>query len=117
MAARCRRLLLAAMLVLMAAPAASAQDRAVTLSVGTPSRLALSSPFEAVIVGNPAIVDVRTDDDQSVVVEPIKPGVTNLVFVNARGLVVANIRVSVCGLSGPKACDVANGADDLRNSL
>jgi Flp pilus assembly secretin CpaC len=96
MSARLRKLVLGAILLLMTVPAAWAQDRAIILSVGTASRVLLDSAFETVIVGDPLIVEVRTDDDQSVVVEPLNPGETNLVFVNARGLVIANIRVSVC---------------------
>jgi hypothetical protein len=33
------------------------------------------------------------------VIEPLKVGVTNLVFVDARGTMTANITVSVCGAS------------------
>jgi Flp pilus assembly secretin CpaC len=73
-----------------------------------PSRLTLARGFETVIVGDPGIVDVRTDDSRSVVVEPLHPGTTNLVFVDAHGLVIANVRISVCA-SGPNACDAAAG--------
>jgi Flp pilus assembly secretin CpaC len=109
MTANPRKLLLAAALLLMATPVARGQDRAVVLSLGTPSRLMLARVFETVIVGDPGIVDVRTDDDRSVVIEPLKPGTTNLVFVDADGRVVANVRVSVCDPSGPDACDAIAG--------
>ena len=109
MNASLRKLLLTAALLLVAAPAARAQDRAVVLSLGTPSRLALARVFETVIVGDPGIVDVRTDDGRSVVVEPLNAGVTNLVFIDMHGLVIANVRVSVCDASGPDACDAAAG--------
>jgi prepilin-type processing-associated H-X9-DG protein len=38
----------------------------------------------------------------------LHPGTTNLVFVDAHGLVIANVRISVCA-SGPNACDAAAG--------
>jgi len=109
MTANPRMLLLAAALLLMATPVARGQDRAVVLSLGTPSRLTLASAFETVIVGDPGIVDVRTDDGRSVVVEPLRPGITNLVFVDAQGLVIANVRISVCDASGADTCDAAAG--------
>ncbi|SRR5579871_3383189 len=91
-----RKLLLGALLLLTTMPAAWAQERTVSLSLGAASRLALDSSFETVIVGDPLIVEVRTDDDRTVVIEPLKPGATNLVFVDTRGLVIANIRILVC---------------------
>jgi hypothetical protein len=91
-----RKLLLGVFLLLTTMPAAWSQERAVYLSLGTPSRLALDSAFDTVIVGDPLVVDVRTDDNRTVVVEPLHPGATNLVFVDTQGLVVANIRILVC---------------------
>lgn len=99
-----RELVLAAMLLFTTMPGALAQDRAVVLGVGMNSRLLLARPFETVIVGDPLVADVRTDDNQSVVIEPLKAGVTNLVFVDAHGLVTANIKVTVCGVSASAAC-------------
>ena len=94
-----RKLLLGALLLLATMPAAWAQSRAECLSVGAASRLSLDSSFDTVIVGDPLIVDVRIDDDQTAVVEPLKPGVTSLVFVDTRGMVIANIRILVCASS------------------
>jgi Flp pilus assembly secretin CpaC len=93
----------------MAAAAARAQDRAMVLSLGPPSRLTLARVFETVIVGDPGIVDVRTDDDRSAVVEPLNRGATNIVFVDVHGLVIANVRISVCDASGANTCDAAAG--------
>jgi len=92
---------LAAMLTFAAVRGALAQDRTIALGIGTESRLLLDKPFQTVIVGDPLIVDIRTHDDRSVVIEPLKTGVTNLVFVDARGMVTANITVSVCEPSSP----------------
>lgn len=104
--ARPGKLVLAAILLLMTS-AASAGDREVTLSLGHPSRLALGRMFETVIIANPMIVDVSTDDDRSVLIRPHNPGVTNLVFVDAQGRVIANYRILVC--DSAIVCDAAAG--------
>jgi Flp pilus assembly secretin CpaC len=106
MAANLGKLFLA--LVLLAAmPAAWTHERTVTLSLGTPSRLALDRAYATVIVGDPKIVDVETGDRESVLIEPLRPGKTNLVFIDAQGLVIANVRVTVCGASD--ACTATAG--------
>jgi Flp pilus assembly secretin CpaC len=94
---RFRELAVAAMLMFVAVTAARAGDDGIELGVGDAFRLFLEKAFATVIVGDPLVVDVRTDDDRSVVVEPLSAGETNLVFVDARGVVVANVRISVCG--------------------
>ena len=99
--------LLVAALLALAMPAAEAQDRAVTLRIDMPSRLALERAFETVMVADPEIADVRTDDDRSVVIEPHHPGVTNLIFVDMAGRVIANVRVTVCEAAA--ACEDAAG--------
>jgi Flp pilus assembly secretin CpaC len=104
--ARLGRLLFGAILLVIAS-AAAARDREMTLSLGNPSRLALGRMFDTVIIANPLIVDVSTDDDQSVLIRPRNPGVTNLVFVDAQGRVIANYRILVCESVG--ACDAAAG--------
>jgi len=107
MTANLRGVLLAATLLLMAVPAAWAHERAMTLSLGTASRLALDRAYETVIVGDPNIVDVKTGDSQTVLIEPLRPGTTNLVFVDGQGRVIVNVRISVCG--APGSCDAAAG--------
>jgi Flp pilus assembly secretin CpaC len=99
------KLLFGAILLVMTS-AASAADR-VTLTLGTPSRLALGRMFDTVVIANPTIVDVSTDDDQSVLIKPRNPGVTNLVFVDVQGRVIANYRILVC--ESAAACDAAAG--------
>jgi Flp pilus assembly secretin CpaC len=99
-----RKIALALLLLFAAIPGARAGDRAVTLGIGTDWRLFLEKAFETVIVGDPHVVDVRADDDRSVLIEPLSPGETNLVFVDSRGVVIANVKISVCGM--PKGCTV-----------
>jgi Flp pilus assembly secretin CpaC len=101
---RIREIVLAAMLLFSASSGALAQDGPVALGLGSEFRLFLDQAFATVIVSDPLVVDVRTDDDQSVVIEPLKAGVTNLVFVDAHGMVTANIKVSVCGAPSTGAC-------------
>jgi Flp pilus assembly secretin CpaC len=104
--ARLGRLLLGAILLVMTS-AALAGSREVTLSLGNPSRLALGRMFDSVIIADPLIIDISTDDDQSVLIKPRNPGVTNLVFVDAQGRVIANYKVTVC--EAATACDGAAG--------
>lgn len=99
-----RKLALAATLLFSATAGTHAEDDAVALGVGSAFRLSLQKAFETVIVGDPLVLDVRTDDNQSIVIEPLKAGVTNLVFVDAHGMVTANIKVSVCGVPSSGAC-------------
>jgi Flp pilus assembly secretin CpaC len=93
---RFRELAVAVMLLFAAVTGARAEDGGVELGIGDAFRLFLEKAFATVIVGDPLVVDVRTDDDRSVVVEPLSAGETNLVFVDSRGVVVANVRISVC---------------------
>jgi Flp pilus assembly secretin CpaC len=91
-----RKLALGAALILAMLPAARAADRTITLKLGVASRLQLDRVFETVLVGDPDVVGVYPDDDYSVILAPQNPGVTNLVFIDARHIVLANIRISVC---------------------
>src|ERR1700760_4961096 len=93
---RFRDFIVAAALVFGAIPGALAEDDTVPLGIGPALRLFLQNAFETFIVGDPLVVGVRTDDDRSVVIEPLKAGATNLVFVDAHGVVTANVRISVC---------------------
>jgi Flp pilus assembly secretin CpaC len=102
-----RKLALGAVLILAMLPAARAADRTVTLKVGVASRLQLDRVFETVLVGDPDVVGVYPDDDYSVILAPQNPGVTNLVFIDARHIVLANIRISVCAVN-PKPHAQAN---------
>jgi Flp pilus assembly secretin CpaC len=101
---RIRKIVLALMLLFSTPAGTLAQDGPVALAIGGEFRLFVDKPFATVIVGDPLVVDVRTDDDRSVVIEPLKAGATNLVFVDAHGMVTANIKVSVCGAPSTGAC-------------
>jgi Flp pilus assembly secretin CpaC len=105
-----RGLIVAAALLCSAPAGALAQDDPLALGVGSQFRLFLNKTFATVIVGDPLVVDVHTDDDQSVLVEPLKAGATNLVFIDAKGMVTANIKVSVCGAPESGACVTRHSA-------
>ena len=87
---------LAVALLLSVIAVAHAQDRTIGLSLGVPSRLLLDKVFETVLVGDADIVGVYPDDDNSVILEPLSAGVTNLVFVDDRHIAIANFRITVC---------------------
>ena|SRR5689334_21037766 len=99
-----RELAVAAILLFSAMAGARAEDDPVALGVGDAFRLFVEKAFATVIVGDPAVVDVRADDDHSVVVEPLSPGQTNLVFIDGRGRVTANVRISICGPPPAESC-------------
>jgi len=67
----------------------------VTLQVGGGSRFTLERPFETVLIGNPDMVDVQAQDERSVLLKPLSPGATNLVFIDKQGIVIINLTVFV----------------------
>ena len=76
---------------------AAAADQPVTLRFGTPSELTLDRPFTTTLIGDPYVVDVHRQTDQTVVLEPLTIGTTVIVFVDAQSIVIANVRIFVCG--------------------
>jgi Flp pilus assembly secretin CpaC len=110
MKSRLRGLVVATALFFTAITGARAEDDAVALGVGTAFRLFLEKAYATVIVGDPLVVDVRTDDDRSVLIEPLAAGQTNLVFVDTRGSVIANVRISVCGAPPTNGCTVGHSS-------
>lgn len=107
---RIRELVVAAILLFGTIVGARADDDTVALGIGDAFRLFLAKAFATVIVGDPLVVDVRTDDDHSVVIEPLSAGQTNLVFVDARGVVIANVRISVCESSPSNGCPISHSS-------
>ena len=49
------------------------------------------------MIGDPDIVDVHARSDRSVILDPLNPGATNLVFVDERNIAITNVRILVCG--------------------
>jgi len=73
-----------------------AAGETVALRLGAGSSLALERPFDTVLIADPEIVDVHTRGDRAVMIEPLKPGATNLVFIDGESIAIANVRVLVC---------------------
>ena len=87
----------ASALQLVATPVTWAADQTIALRLGIGSPLSLERSFETVLIGDPDVVDVHTRNDRSVMLEPLNPGATNLIFVDAKSIAITNIRVLVCG--------------------
>jgi len=75
--------------------AAWAADQTVTLILGAASALELERPYTTVLIGDPDIVDVHTRNDRTVILEPLNPGTTNLIFVDESSIAITNVRVLV----------------------
>jgi Flp pilus assembly secretin CpaC len=67
----------------------------VTLEPGTGSTVMLERPYKTVLLGNPDVIEVQTLDERSVLLKPLSPGSTNLVFVDERGIVITNLAILV----------------------
>ena len=72
-----------------------AADRSIDLRVGFRSSLVLDRAYETVLIGDSDVVDVHMRDDRSVVLEPLAPGATNLVFLDNQNIVIANFDILV----------------------
>ena len=83
-------------LLLTANSASQAADQTIALTLGAESALALARPYKTVLIGDPDIVDVHTRNDRSVMLEPLHPGATNLIFVDESSIAITNVRVLVC---------------------
>jgi len=92
---RLRACMLGLTLCLVALSASRASDETMTIALGTSSLLTLDRPFETVLVGDPQVVDVSRQTDRTVLVKAINRGASNVVFVDANSIAIANIRVVV----------------------
>jgi Flp pilus assembly secretin CpaC len=78
-----------------AAMAGEPRSPSVTLELGVGSAAMLERPFKTVLIGNPGIVDIQTQDERSVLLRPLSPGTTNLVFIDEQGIVIRNLAILV----------------------
>jgi Flp pilus assembly secretin CpaC len=87
-------------IALFATPASQtwAADPAIVLRVGANSPLLLERPFSTILIGDPGVVDVLVRDDRSVILQPLKPGATNVIFLDAGSIAIANIGILVCNV-------------------
>ena len=72
-----------------------AEEQTIDLRVGFKSSFVLDKSFETVLIGDSDVVDVHTPDNRLVILEPLAPGATNLVFLDDKNIVVANIAILV----------------------
>jgi Flp pilus assembly secretin CpaC len=76
---------------------ARATDKTIILAIGTEgTTLMLERPFSTVLIGDPDVVDVLAQGDRSALVQPQGLGGTNIVFLDAGNIAIANVRVVVC---------------------
>ncbi len=81
---------------LLAVPSVGiAGEDAIELAVGAGSLLTLDAPFETVLIGAPEIVDVSRQTDRTVILKGTGRGASNIVFLDAQDMVIANVRVVV----------------------
>jgi Flp pilus assembly secretin CpaC len=100
-AAMRRALALGLALVLFATTASLtwAADRTIILKVGAASPLLLERRFDRMLIGDPGVVDVLVRDDRAVILRPLKPGATNIIFLDEGSIAIINVGVLVCNLT------------------
>jgi Flp pilus assembly secretin CpaC len=76
-------------------PIAKASDEIVRLAPGGGSELTLPRPFDALLIGNPNIVDVQPRTDRSVFLKGLNPGASNVIFLDEQSIAIINIQVVV----------------------
>jgi Flp pilus assembly secretin CpaC len=92
---RARGVILAVIFLLTPISLACAADQTIILSLGAGSTLELARPYNTVIMADPNIVDVLTQSDRSVVLQPLNPGATNIIFLDEASIAIINVRILV----------------------
>jgi len=85
-----------------------AADQAIILGLGASSGLRLEHAFKTILIGDPNIVDVLERSDHSVILQSLHLGATNVIFLDERSIVIANVRILVCKTA---ASPIAYGDD------
>ena len=91
----CTAIVAAGLAIWPARAETEASRHSVTLEIGAGSTVMLERPFKTVLIGNPDVIDVQTQDERSVLLKPLSAGATNLVFIDEQGMVIANLAVLV----------------------
>jgi len=82
-------------LVMATIATARAEDQTINLRVGIGSSFVLDRAFDTVLIGDSNVVDVHTRNNRSVILEPLAPGATNLIFLDDQSVVIANVPLLV----------------------
>jgi len=72
-----------------------AAPNSITLELGVGSTVLLERPFKSVLIGDPKVIDFQTQSERSVLLKPVSPGATNLIFVDERGIVITKLAIVV----------------------
>ena len=88
-----RSILIAAAVLAFTTAGASAEQIWLTMDQVRPYKL--ESPAQKIIVGNPAIADIRVEDDSNVLLFGKGPGLTNIYFFDENGEAAKNLTVRV----------------------
>lgn len=88
-----RSILIAAVVLAFTTAGASAEQIWLTMDQVRPYKL--ESPAQKIIVGNPAIADIRVEDDSNVLLFGKGPGLTNIYFFDENGEAAKNLIVRV----------------------
>ena len=67
----------------------------VTLELGAGSTVMLERPYKTVLLENPDVIEIQTQDERSVLLKALRPGSTNLVFIDEQGIVITNLAILV----------------------
>ncbi len=88
-----------------------ASERTLNLEVGMAVGLTFDGPIRTVVVGDPAIATARLVGEKTVVVLPVKIGVTNLLVLNEQAEIVGNYSLPV---APPTTVSLWQWGDPLR---
>jgi Flp pilus assembly secretin CpaC len=72
-----------------------AADQTIILRLGAGSTLRLERPFKTVMIGDPNVVDVLTQNDRSVILQPLNLGATNIIFLDETSIAITNVGILV----------------------
>jgi Flp pilus assembly secretin CpaC len=67
----------------------------ITLELGAGSTVMLERPFKTALIGDPDVIDVQMQTGCSVLLKPLGPGATNLIFIDEQGIVITNLTIYV----------------------
>jgi Flp pilus assembly secretin CpaC len=95
MTAMLRACVLGLALLMTRIPTSWAADQTIILKLGTGSTLMLDKPFKLVLIEDENVVDVHTQNERLVILEALKLGASNLVFVDEKSIAITNVRVLV----------------------